>query len=84
MIELRVHGVSRDGCPINSAWVALRFNRRYVALKLAYLGWDYHGLAIQDTVENTIEVGHEARHSFIFVPTCSPSLPSRDDCLNVC
>ena len=33
-----------------------RYNKRHVALKLAYLGWDYSGLAIQDTVENTIEV----------------------------
>ena len=33
-----------------------RFKKRHVALKVAYLGWDYSGLAIQETVENTIEV----------------------------
>eukprot|EP00124_Ichthyophonus_hoferi_P004408 Ihof_evm2s480 gene=Ihof_evmTU2s480 len=30
-------------------------NKRHVALKIAYLGWDYHGLAVQETAENTIE-----------------------------
>ena len=34
----------------------LRYKKRHIALKIAYLGWDYSGLAIQDTVENTIEV----------------------------
>ncbi|XP_028394094.1 tRNA pseudouridine(38/39) synthase-like [Dendronephthya gigantea] len=34
-----------------------RYNVRYVALKIAYLGWDYHGFASQENNENTIE-GH--------------------------
>lgn len=33
-----------------------RYNVRYVALKIAYLGWDYHGFASQENIENTIEV----------------------------
>lgn len=33
-----------------------QYGKRYIALKLAYIGWDYHGLATQENVENTIEV----------------------------
>ena len=33
-----------------------RFNRRYVALKLAYIGWNYSGFAIQEPPKVTIEV----------------------------
>jgi hypothetical protein len=33
-----------------------RYNVRHIALKIAYLGWDYHGFASQENVENTIEV----------------------------
>ena len=36
-----------------------RWNRRRIALKLAYLGWDYHGLAIQDPHQPTIEVDRD-------------------------
>ncbi|XP_046850164.1 tRNA pseudouridine(38/39) synthase-like [Xenia sp. Carnegie-2017] len=32
-----------------------RYNVRHVALKIAYLGWDYHGFASQENIENTIE-----------------------------
>ncbi|XP_072025147.1 tRNA pseudouridine(38/39) synthase-like isoform X2 [Amphiura filiformis] len=32
-----------------------RYNKRHVALLIAYLGWDYHGFASQITTENTIE-----------------------------
>eukprot|EP01112_Ceratiomyxa_fruticulosa_P005999 TRINITY_DN1679_c0_g1_i3.p1 TRINITY_DN1679_c0_g1~~TRINITY_DN1679_c0_g1_i3.p1 ORF type:complete len:490 (-),score=101.08 TRINITY_DN1679_c0_g1_i3:265-1734(-) len=32
-----------------------RYKRRHVALKVAYIGWDYHGLASQVDSENTIE-----------------------------
>nr|XP_032801411.1 tRNA pseudouridine(38/39) synthase [Petromyzon marinus] len=32
-----------------------RHNRRHVLLKLAYLGWDYHGYAAQDNTRNTVE-----------------------------
>ena len=32
-----------------------RYNKRHVALKLAYVGWDYHGFASQDALR-TIEV----------------------------
>ena len=32
-----------------------RFKKRHVAFKIAYLGWDYQGLAAQDTTANTIE-----------------------------
>lgn len=34
-----------------------RYNKRHAAFKIAYLGWDFHGFASQETVENTIE-GH--------------------------
>lgn len=34
-----------------------RYHKRRIALKIAYLGWDFHGFASQETVENTIE-GH--------------------------
>ena len=34
-----------------------RYHKRHIALKIAYLGWDFHGFASQETVENTIE-GH--------------------------
>ncbi|XP_074619642.1 tRNA pseudouridine(38/39) synthase-like [Acropora palmata] len=34
-----------------------RYHKRHVAMKLAYLGWDYHGFACQESTENTIE-GH--------------------------
>ena len=34
-----------------------RYHKRHVALKMAYLGWDYHGFASQESTENTIE-GH--------------------------
>ncbi|KAM6953877.1 tRNA pseudouridine(38/39) synthase [Aplochiton taeniatus] len=29
--------------------------RRHVALRLAYLGWDYQGFAVQDNTDNTVE-----------------------------
>ncbi|CAB4005365.1 tRNA pseudouridine(38 39) synthase-like [Paramuricea clavata] len=32
-----------------------RYNVRHIALKIAYLGWDYHGFASQENIENTIE-----------------------------
>lgn len=32
-----------------------RYHKRRVALKVAYLGWDYHGFASQESTENTIE-----------------------------
>ncbi|CAM9192113.1 unnamed protein product, partial [Lampetra fluviatilis] len=32
-----------------------RHNRRHVLLKLAYLGWDYHGYAAQENTRNTVE-----------------------------
>ena len=32
-----------------------RYNTRHVALKIAYLGWDYQGFAVQEETENTIE-----------------------------
>ncbi|EFA74899.1 tRNA pseudouridylate synthase [Heterostelium album PN500] len=34
--------------------------KRYIALKVAYLGWDYHGFAAQQITEETIE-GHLIR-----------------------
>eukprot|EP01111_Echinosteliopsis_oligospora_P010888 TRINITY_DN3469_c0_g1_i2.p1 TRINITY_DN3469_c0_g1~~TRINITY_DN3469_c0_g1_i2.p1 ORF type:complete len:466 (+),score=93.10 TRINITY_DN3469_c0_g1_i2:195-1400(+) len=34
-----------------------RYSTRHMALKIAYIGWDYHGFASQATVEKTIE-GH--------------------------
>ena len=42
-------------------FTSTRFNKRHVALKLAYIGWDYHGFAVQVTAENTIEVGDTSR-----------------------
>ncbi|EDV24213.1 uncharacterized protein TRIADDRAFT_26740, partial [Trichoplax adhaerens] len=32
-----------------------RYNQRRVAFKLAYIGWDYYGLASQEGIEKTIE-----------------------------
>lgn len=32
-----------------------RYKKRHIALKIAYLGWDYNGFAIQDTPGDTIE-----------------------------
>lgn len=32
-----------------------RFNKRHIALRIAYLGWDYHGFASQENINNTIE-----------------------------
>ena len=34
-----------------------RYNSRYIALQLAYLGEDYHGFAMQEDSSPTIEVG---------------------------
>ena len=34
-----------------------RYHKRHIALKVAYLGWDFHGFASQESTENTIE-GH--------------------------
>jgi hypothetical protein len=36
--------------------ILFRYNVRHIALKIAYLGWDYHGFASQENIENTIEV----------------------------
>ncbi|CAI9741177.1 pseudouridine(38 39) synthase-like [Octopus vulgaris] len=32
-----------------------KYNTRHIALKVAYLGWDYHGFAVQEDNEKTIE-----------------------------
>ena len=32
-----------------------RYHKRHIAIKMAYLGWDFHGFASQDSTENTIE-----------------------------
>ena len=32
------------------------YHQRYVALEIAYLGWDHHGFASQADTDNTIEV----------------------------
>lgn len=32
-----------------------RYHKRHIALKMAYLGWDFHGFARQESTENTIE-----------------------------
>ncbi|KYQ88482.1 tRNA pseudouridylate synthase [Tieghemostelium lacteum] len=32
-----------------------KFYKRYIALKVAYIGWDYHGFAAQSSTEETIE-----------------------------
>jgi hypothetical protein len=52
------------GRPIDFA----AYHQRYVALEIAYLGWDHHGFASQADTENTVEV------SISFVPmSCSIS-----------
>lgn len=33
----------------------LRYNTRHIALKVAYLGWDYQGFAAQEDTDKTIE-----------------------------
>ena len=35
--------------------ISYRHPRRHVVLKIAYLGWDYHGFAVQEDNSNTIE-----------------------------
>lgn len=40
-----------------------KYNRRHIALKFAYLGAAYHGLASQETTEDTIEVGLDTKDS---------------------
>lgn len=32
-----------------------RYNKRHIALKVAYLGWAFHGFASQENIENTVE-----------------------------
>ncbi|KAK3087246.1 hypothetical protein FSP39_003526 [Pinctada imbricata] len=32
-----------------------KYNTRHVALKILYMGWDYHGFAVQEETEKTIE-----------------------------
>ena len=32
-----------------------RYHTRHIAIKMAYLGWDFHGFASQESTENTIE-----------------------------
>ncbi|XP_033097758.1 tRNA pseudouridine(38/39) synthase-like isoform X2 [Anneissia japonica] len=32
-----------------------KYNTRHVALRIAYLGWDYHGFASQESTDKTIE-----------------------------
>eukprot|EP00298_Acanthocystis_sp_HF-20_P018746 c22021_g2_i1.p1 GENE.c22021_g2_i1~~c22021_g2_i1.p1 ORF type:complete len:401 (+),score=130.00 c22021_g2_i1:25-1203(+) len=32
-----------------------KYSQRYIALKFAYIGWDYHGFASQAHTENTVE-----------------------------
>lgn len=51
-----------------------RYHKRHVALKMAYLGWDYHGFASQESTENTIE-------AHIFAALSKACLiESRSDC----
>ena len=51
-----------------------RYHKRHVALKMAYLGWDYHGFASQESTENTIE-GH-----FFAALTKACLIENRADC----
>jgi tRNA U38,U39,U40 pseudouridine synthase TruA len=44
-----------------------RYHQRYIALKLAYLGWQYDGLAVQNDTDNTIEVPLQ---QFVRVSVC--------------
>ncbi|CAG7718366.1 unnamed protein product [Allacma fusca] len=39
----------------NRAFDFSKHPKRHVALKVAYLGWDYQGLAVQEDTDNTIE-----------------------------
>ncbi|XP_071498779.1 tRNA pseudouridine(38/39) synthase-like [Diadema antillarum] len=32
-----------------------RYNTRHVALRISYLGWDFHGYVVQEDSENTVE-----------------------------
>ena len=43
-------------CNIQQISPLCRFAKRHVVLRIAYLGWNYHGFAIQKTTPNTIEV----------------------------
>jgi tRNA pseudouridine38/39 synthase len=37
-----------------------KYSKRHIALKVAYIGWNYHGLAVQQDTEETVE-GHLIR-----------------------
>ena len=53
------HIVGRTHClaPAGRPFDFKAYHTRYVALEIAYLGWDYHGFASQADTDNTIEVG---------------------------
>lgn len=51
-----------------------RYQKRHIALKMAYLGWNYHGFASQESTENTIE-GH-----FFAALTKACLIENRADC----
>lgn len=50
-------------CGQNLDWS--KYPRRHIALKFAYLGWNYHGYASQPGVPDTIEVQHSHTHYHI-------------------
>jgi len=46
------NATKKTSCPKSSLFDFSRFNRRHIALKIAYLGENYHGFAIQNMSEN--------------------------------
>ena len=62
-----------------------RWNRRRIALKLAYLGWDYHGLAIQEPHQPTIEVGRETLiYTHLFCRNFQPTMTTSTHTVHTC
>ena len=59
-----------------SDFFPVRYAKRHIALRIAYLGWNYHGFAIQKSAPNTIEVRKEMFFSvkltskYFFRPIC--------------
>ena len=47
--------IDRVGLARSIVCVYFRYNTRHVALKIAYLGQDYHGFAVQEDTDKTIE-----------------------------
>ena len=56
--ETKVGGTNkREKKKVRRSFDFSRFQQRFVAFELYYVGWDFHGFAAQEFIENTVE-GH--------------------------